>query len=263
MNNGTCSIEGCEKHAQCRTWCPMHYQRWRRFGDLNFAPPRRGNGKARRIGVEPCTIEGCDKLQKARGWCSPHWKRWKRYGSPTARRRGQVVDGKRICPHCKVDKALSDYTPNTGGRCRRCCADTSNEWRKRNPEKLPKTPTTDGVCDCCGGAFRANKRRCRYCSRKCFLAYKNRANWKHGARRRARMKNALVETFEYSVIFERDNWTCGICEKQIEANLAWPDPMSPSVDHIIPLARGGMHERINVQAAHLGCNLRKGVSVKP
>ncbi|MEV6398476.1 HNH endonuclease [Streptomyces sp. NPDC051907] len=33
--------------------------------------------------------------------------------------------------------------------------------------------------------------------------------------------------------------------------------MSASLDHIIPLARQGDHTRINVQLAHLLCNLRK------
>ena len=28
-----CSIEGCPKPARTRTWCPMHYGRWRRNGD--------------------------------------------------------------------------------------------------------------------------------------------------------------------------------------------------------------------------------------
>ncbi|WP_158070491.1 HNH endonuclease [Streptomyces luteocolor] len=33
--------------------------------------------------------------------------------------------------------------------------------------------------------------------------------------------------------------------------------MSPSLDHVIPLSRGGSHRRDNVQLAHLRCNLRK------
>lgn len=33
MADGNCSIPGCTKQAFCRTWCPMHYQRWRKNGD--------------------------------------------------------------------------------------------------------------------------------------------------------------------------------------------------------------------------------------
>lgn len=35
-------------------------------------------------------------------------------------------------------------------------------------------------------------------------------------------------------------------------------PMSASVDHIVPLSRGGEHSMANVQCAHLSCNSSKG-----
>jgi len=34
--------------------------------------------------------------------------------------------------------------------------------------------------------------------------------------------------------------------------LAISDPLSPSLDHIIPISKGGSHERKNTQLAHLG-----------
>lgn len=55
-------------------------------------------------------------------------------------------------------------------------------------------------------------------------------------------------------IYERDKWSCGICHRKVNRNLKHPNPMSPSLDHIIPIALGGLHERKNVQIAHLSCN---------
>ena len=43
---------------------------------------------------------------------------------------------------------------------------------------------------------------------------------------------------------------CGICEQEIDYDLKSPDPMSFEVDHIIPLAKGGLDELANKQAAH-------------
>lgn len=48
---------------------------------------------------------------------------------------------------------------------------------------------------------------------------------------------------------------CGICGKPVDKKLKYPDPMSPTVDHIIPIARGGHPSDIdNLQLAHMSCN---------
>lgn len=52
--------------------------------------------------------------------------------------------------------------------------------------------------------------------------------------------------------------TCGICGKPVDMSLRYPDPMSKTVDHIIPINRGGHPSDIeNLQLAHLTCNLNK------
>jgi 5-methylcytosine-specific restriction endonuclease McrA len=78
------------------------------------------------------------------------------------------------------------------------------------------------------------------------------------ARRRMRMEQArTAEVFAPLDVHTRDGWTCQLCLLPIDPEVAWPDPMSPSVDHIVPLVHGGQHSMINVQSAHLGCNSRK------
>ena len=62
-------------------------------------------------------------------------------------------------------------------------------------------------------------------------------------------------------VFERDDWLCGLCGEPVDKDLAWPDPTSASLDHIIPLSRGGAHTLDNVQLAHLVCNIRKNNQV--
>lgn len=51
---------------------------------------------------------------------------------------------------------------------------------------------------------------------------------------------------------------CGICGKPVDKTIKYPDPMSPTVDHIIPLSKGGDPVAIeNLQLAHRYCNRMK------
>ena len=56
---------------------------------------------------------------------------------------------------------------------------------------------------------------------------------------------------------------CGICGQPVEKEggkwkYRYPHPMSPSIDHIIPVSKGGHPSDIsNMQLAHLGCNRQK------
>lgn len=77
------------------------------------------------------------------------------------------------------------------------------------------------------------------------------------ARYRARKRDAFVEDVIPVEVFERDGWRCGICGERIPKGARYPDPRSASVDHVIPLSRGGTHEMKNAQATHLLCNALK------
>lgn len=76
-------------------------------------------------------------------------------------------------------------------------------------------------------------------------------------KRRAMELEAFVEDVDMDVLLERDGWVCGICNGDIPKSATYPDLLSPSLDHVVPLARGGKHEYANAQAAHYGCNSAK------
>lgn len=51
---------------------------------------------------------------------------------------------------------------------------------------------------------------------------------------------------------------CGICGRPVDKSIKYPHPMSPTIDHIIPLAKGGDPSDIsNLQLAHFCCNRQK------
>lgn len=51
---------------------------------------------------------------------------------------------------------------------------------------------------------------------------------------------------------------CGICGKPVDFSYTYPHPLSPTVDHIIPVSKGGHPSDINnLQLAHRCCNREK------
>jgi 5-methylcytosine-specific restriction endonuclease McrA len=51
---------------------------------------------------------------------------------------------------------------------------------------------------------------------------------------------------------------CGICGNPVDFRLKFPHPLSPCIDHIIPVAKGGHPSDLsNLQLAHMYCNRQK------
>lgn len=51
---------------------------------------------------------------------------------------------------------------------------------------------------------------------------------------------------------------CGICGQPVDKSLKAPHPMSPCIDHIVPVSKGGHPSDIsNLQLAHMCCNRQK------
>jgi 5-methylcytosine-specific restriction endonuclease McrA len=76
-------------------------------------------------------------------------------------------------------------------------------------------------------------------------------------RRRAREREAFVEDVSLRVLFERDEGICQLCLEPVDWYLRERDPLSQSIDHIVPISLGGEHSYANTQLAHLICNIRK------
>lgn len=81
------------------------------------------------------------------------------------------------------------------------------------------------------------------------------------AKRRFDMSvSASSAPIDFSLVWSQQDGICPLCDEAIDAALAHPNPQSKSIDHIVPLSKGGSHSQSNVQWTHLVCNLRKGAS---
>ena len=71
-----------------------------------------------------------------------------------------------------------------------------------------------------------------------------------------------LESFDPHEVFERDGWTCQKCGIAIDRSLEWPDPLSATIDHVVPVSAGGEHSRANARCLCLRCNTREAIEAK-
>jgi 5-methylcytosine-specific restriction endonuclease McrA len=80
----------------------------------------------------------------------------------------------------------------------------------------------------------------------------------HELRKHAIRKAApYLEDVDRDIVYTMHGGMCGICKEFIDLSQT-----GFHVDHIRPLARGGVHGYINVQPAHPFCNLSKGAKME-
>lgn len=77
-------------------------------------------------------------------------------------------------------------------------------------------------------------------------------------RRRALKRSCRRERYTDEQVLSAHGAQCSLCSGPIDLALRSPDPMSYSVDHVVPLYLGGADALDNVRPAHRTCNTRKG-----
>lgn len=117
-------------------------------------------------------------------------------------------------------------------------------------------------CPVCGN----ETDRPKYCSKRCAQKVAN----SHGElRRRNLLKTAMIDKdITVDGLYIRDKGVCAICGGQcdyedytVRNGFKICGDWYPSVDHVIPLAKGGKHSWNNVQLAHRRCNWEKSDNI--
>ncbi len=74
------------------------------------------------------------------------------------------------------------------------------------------------------------------------------------ARRRALKSGVFVAPVDPQAIYDRENGRCWLCRKAV-------DRRQMTLDHVIPISKGGDHAPHNLRIAHPRCNSLKGARV--
>lgn len=222
--------------------------------------------------MRPCELEDCERPHVARGLCGTHYNqtyhpnRHKKtvevicaYCGATVRRNYRAV--RWATNFCNPEhQDAYQWAEQRASRRQVSIYTHQSVWlRVRWPEDTKGTDRTFVATNCaiCGQAF-----LCLFGSRVCSDQCKAtrdkdiKRDGKH--RRRAARHSAFKENVSPSKTFARDDYECQLCGEPMDMTSSVPHPLAATIDHIIPLSRGGTHEPANVQSAHFICNAYKG-----
>lgn len=117
------------------------------------------------------------------------------------------------------------------------------------------------VCVICGKEFETTREDAKTCSESCRRS-------RDRIKRKGRYKHLEeIGRFDESVtlvnVFNRFNGECVLCKRKLNFEGSWVSDDYPSIDHIIPISKGGTHEWNNVQLLCRKCNYMKSNKIEP
>lgn len=119
-------------------------------------------------------------------------------------------------------------------------------------------------CNECGNEYQTNSKAQRFCSSNCKTKYNSRL--KDLKRRKYYIDGD--NTITLAKLINKEKNICYICQQECEPNDYTIDDKGtiisgnryPSIDHVMPLSKGGKHEWNNIKLAHRICNIKKSNS---
>lgn len=258
-----CSVENCGKRVKAKGYCSTHYSRFTSNGDPNLVKK-----KAKYSDNENCSVENCKNRPTARGMCSRHWQLWRKHGNPNAgkyqmkiRKAVTHTDGTRTCSQCErrlpIDNFHKDKRATDGYRskCKECRISLVKKWYKENSERQA---TKEKIRRRANPEKYAEKEALRYQKdkdKRLLLATE------HSHLRKARKKETKVERgISKKSLMKRDGTKCHYCKKEMDFSTGSGRKFNrdmATIEHLVPLAKGGEHTFANTVLACRFCNISK------
>lgn len=153
--------------------------------------------------------------------------------------------------HCKVCGKEMPIQNRKGAYCSQECR--KQGLKKNQPKPKKQIRLYKKECRTCGKEFETHYSFAAFCSDTCRHRHDSR-NYKKRLRKCAEKD----KTITLEKLFERDGGVCAICGKVLQLGGNKLSADAPTIDHVKPLAKGGVHIWENVQLACRHCNSSKG-----
>lgn len=187
------------------------------------------------------------RITKARTYCSKRCRE--------SERNKKLKDSRQFLMTCKVCNAQVHTARQNQRFCSLGCRET---FRKDNYQYLPKTQPKVLTCGWCEqdvvvpANFLSNRKYHDQCK---VRAKRARHRIKTVKRQARTVKPSRLSADD---LVDKMGNLCRICGDEIDMSLKRTSRMGLTVDHIIPLSKGGQDTLENMQPAHWVCNVRKG-----
>lgn len=190
--------------------------------------------------------------------CSPQCsKKWHNRRQMPLTKKPCIVCGKEFIAHRSANILCGDPE---------CAKERKRQRNLKSKEKIGKYKTkkdpvmVETVCDWCGNTFAHDSRLTKkYCGQECARKANNRK------REKRIPKSQRVDCISVDRLFERDSGKCYICGcdcdfaawRFSENGNKYPGDRYPTIDHVVPIAAGGLDSWDNVRLACWECNIKK------
>jgi 5-methylcytosine-specific restriction endonuclease McrA len=280
-NGAICKADGCEAKPVAKNLCSKHWKLERRKTLGKCAIPNCKNTEKARglcgthyseeIGKlkENCTVEGCQKKIHVKMMCNAHYIMMKKHGDPLAgayqmpfKKAIDHGDGTRTCTRCMErlpvtsfhkDKAASD---GLRAMCKKCRINKVKDWYQENITERREKANTRRRDNVDTERIKDNERYERDREKRIALATE------HSHRRKARKLNTVVEKGISVLSLKKKHGTkCHYCKKEMDFSKGVGRKFNSdmaTIEHLIPLARGGEHTFANTVLACRFCNISRG-----
>jgi 5-methylcytosine-specific restriction endonuclease McrA len=158
----------------------------------------------------------------------------------------------KCCSRCEAEKQVGDFyldkskRDGFSSRCKECVKADARAWYAEHTERhadrmrARREHVGPGEQRAYDSAWKArDPRRARL--------LKN----SREAKRRAQKRGACDEQVDIATLHAAYGGCCGICQQFVSLD-------EVTIDHHVPLSKGGRHSYFNTRPAHLGCNVAKG-----